>query len=345
MSDSKREKLETLLKNFIDTEKYLEIAFIISKNGQLIAKKERSENKNKLIDTIIPKNLIDKILLQLKGFPRYGSGSFDSKEFRICYFEAGNEAVLFCICDFYINFDDFFPIAYVVAEKIAQIIEDTFNNEYDSLTIPILHSHDSFTLGISRYKKPQNGINKFSNVYHIRHSRKKNMFKIIILGAEGVGKTTLISSFLEKKRTLDYRPTIGVAISSKEYFIQGIKENSVQLIIYDLAGQKFFRRVRKDYYQGADCVVIIYDITNEATLNEAYDIWYKDAKSELGNALYVLIGNKIDLKEKRKVPKEKGAELAEKMQAFFIETSALKNINVRDIFSLISVRLFLKKSL
>ncbi|TFG16934.1 MAG: hypothetical protein EU533_08640, partial [Promethearchaeota archaeon] len=100
--------------------------------------------------------------------------------------------------------------------------------------------------------------------------------------------------------------------------------------------------VRHEYYKGANCVFVVYDITRRDTFDEAIDFWYKDARMELGNIPFVLVGNKIDLEHARQISKEQGQKKAEDLSSFFIETSALKNINVQDTFKLIGIGLFFK---
>ncbi len=161
-----------------------------------------------------------------------------------------------------------------------------------------------------------------------------------MLGSAAVGKTTLVSQFLKKEDIIDYRPTLGISISTQRYHVQGFKDDVIKFLIFDLAGQSFFKRVRRDYYKGANCAFIVYDVTQRETFDEAVDFWLMDAQKELGNIPFVLIGNKIDLEEDRVVTKEEGLKKAQELKSFFTETSALRNINVQDTFKIIGIGLF-----
>ncbi|TFG16139.1 MAG: GTP-binding protein [Promethearchaeota archaeon] len=354
MADGQIVRLKELLKNFLMSQEYVDLVLIYSREGNLITKFGKVELETNQAEESSPDHLslsdiVEKLLVRLRQeytMGHYGSGSFDTPNNRVCYFEAGPTAMLLCICDFYINLDEFFPIAYLIAEKAAQILEGSFVLENNSLKIPILNFHKGFNLELDRHPSGQ-AEPIFDHVYHKHHVRREgesiSIHKIIVLGSEAVGKTTLINRFLSREQTQDYRPTIGVAISTQTYFIQGFKEIAINFLIYDLAGQKFFKRVRRDYYQGANCAIIVYDTTRKETLDEAINVWYADAKKELGDIPYFLVGNKIDLDAQREITKEEGQEAANQIQCEFTEASALENINVQDTFNIIGIRLYFKK--
>ena len=83
-------------------------------------------------------------------------------------------------------------------------------------------------------------------------------------------------------------------------------------------------------------------MTRRETFDEGVDFWFKDARASLGDVPFVLIGNKVDIQEKRAVSREEGLEKANELRSFFIETSALQNINVQDTFKLVGIGLFFK---
>ncbi len=93
-------------------------------------------------------------------------------------------------------------------------------------------------------------------------------YKLIVLGDAGVGKTSLINQFVTKKFYNDYRPTLGISITSQVYNVQGFEEAKINFMIWDVAGQKFFQRVRKHYYQQAHAAFIMYDVTNQSSFDE-----------------------------------------------------------------------------
>ncbi len=354
MAIRKQESISQVLKNFITSRDDLEIAFLYSRQGLLIAKygdlklddaadeKEIKQHNHEISEII--EELLNKIPLEYQ-IGHFGTGSFEAQNNQIVYLEAGPEAILLCVCASNIDLDKFYPIAYLVVEKLAQIFENSFDPKYSSLEIPDLNISDDFSLELNRHAVDSSTSmdSKVKLVHHISSDKpRKHAFKLIILGSAAVGKTTLVNSFLQKKQVVDYRPTLGISISTQHYYLQGFKNNLIKFLIYDLAGQEYFKLIRHKYYTGAKCVFVVYDITRRETFNEAIDFWHKDARQELGNIPFVLIGNKIDLEEQRQVSKEEGMNKAEELNSFFIETSALNNINVQDTFKLIGIGLFFK---
>ncbi|MHA1473291.1 MAG: GTP-binding protein [Promethearchaeota archaeon] len=350
---TKAENLQILLKNFVESRNDVILAFIYSNDGLILAKygkKESTIEEDKEKEdvygafTAIVENLLDKISIEYKS-GRYGSGSFETDDNRIIYLEAGFEAILLLVCDYETNLNKLLPIAYLVVEKIAQLLEDSFDFKYNSLEIPDLNIHDSFSLGLDKFSIQEStpiidGVKKTHQLTKDKQIEK--LFKLIILGSGAVGKTTLVSSFLKKENIVDYRPTLGIALSTQQYYIQGFKEDTIKFLICDLAGQSFFKRVRREYYKGANCAFIVYDVTRRDTFEEAINSWFEDAKNELGNIPFVLIGNKIDKEDEREVTMEEGLAKSKEIKSFFIETSALRNINVQDTFKIIGIGLFFK---
>ena len=348
---TKEENLQILLKNFVESQDAVRIAFIYSNDGLFLAKYgktegtiEENQEKEDIYGafTAIVENLLDKISIEYKS-GRYGSGSFETDDNRIIYLEAGFEAILLLVCDYETNLNKLFPIAYLVVEKIAQLLEESFDFKYNSLEIPDLDVHDTFSLGFDKFAIQESTpiIEGVKTTHQFRKEKQiEKLFKLIVLGSGAVGKTTLVNSFLKKENIIDYRPTLGIAISTQQYYIQGFKDDIIKFLICDLAGQSFFKRVRREYYKGANCAFIVYDVTRRDTFEEAINVWYKDAKRELGNIPFVLIGNKIDKEDEREVTKEEGLAKAKEIKSFFIETSALHNINVQDTFKIIGIGLF-----
>jgi len=347
---TKEENLRILLKNFVESRDDVIIAFLYSNEGLLFSKYskfERTAQEDKESEdiygafTAIVENLLDKISLEYKT-GRYGSGSFETEDNRIIYLEAGSEAILLLVCDYETNLNSLFPIAYLVVEKIAQLLESSFDFKFNSLEIPDLNIYDTFSLGLDKFSIKENSIiDGVTPTHRFKKGKQiEKLFKLIVLGSSAVGKTTLVNQFLKKEDIIDYRPTLGISISTQRYHVQGFKEDVIKFLIFDLAGQSFFKRVRRDYYKGANCAFIVYDVTRRETFDEAIDFWLKDAQTELGNIPFVLIGNKIDLEEDRVVTKEEGLKKARELKSFFTETSALRNINVQDTFKIIGIGLF-----
>ncbi|MHA2005886.1 MAG: Rab family GTPase [Promethearchaeota archaeon] len=156
-------------------------------------------------------------------------------------------------------------------------------------------------------------------------------FKIIICGDPLVGKTSIALRFTESAFSRTYLPTIGVNISEKTIFIDNYHIN---FIFWDIAGHSKFNRLRKHFYEGADGVLLVFDLTNLDSINNINQ-WYKDIKKyatwKCGIKGFIF-GNKKDLISKREVFREKGLELANKLKLEYIETSALTGENINESF-------------
>ncbi|MHA1821467.1 MAG: Rab family GTPase [Promethearchaeota archaeon] len=166
---------------------------------------------------------------------------------------------------------------------------------------------------------------------------KEYVFKIAVLGSAGVGKSSLINRFVDRKFTEDYKPTLGASIIAKDIELSGDNVNYiVRLVLWDLAGQERYESVRPMYFQGCVGAILVYDVTRLPTYQEIKEKWIKDFKNYAQqNSAYILIGNKLDLVELRKVKTSDGQELADEIKAAaFIETSAKTGENVNESFTL-----------
>ena len=115
-------------------------------------------------------------------------------------------------------------------------------------------------------------------------------YKIIVVGNGGVGKTTLIIKYTEKRFRESYIPTIGVQWTVKELEYKG---NSVKLVLWDIAGQEQFKTMRQNFYQESDAAIIVFDVTNLISFDRVEN-WLEEVKQHCGNIPYILLGNKID---------------------------------------------------
>ncbi|XP_014511295.1 ras-related protein RABA6b [Vigna radiata var. radiata] len=155
------------------------------------------------------------------------------------------------------------------------------------------------------------------------------LFKAVLIGDSGVGKTNLISRFAKDEFRLDSKPTIGV-----EFAYRNIKviDKLIKTQIWDTAGQERFRAITSSYYRGALGAMLVYDITKRATFVNVRK-WLHELREFGGDDMVVvLVGNKSDLAQSREVEKEEGKEYAETERLCFMETSALQNQNVEEAF-------------
>ena len=155
------------------------------------------------------------------------------------------------------------------------------------------------------------------------------MFKILLLGDSGVGKSSLLLRYTKNEFNTDIRSTIGV-----EFAVKFLKIDNFQLKvqIWDTAGMERYRSITSAYYKGAKGVIIVYDICRQKSF-ENVDKWIDDFKSKADeDAVILLIGNKNDLDEKREVSKAEAEIMAQKNKFAFMETSAKDNNNVNKAF-------------
>jgi small GTP-binding protein len=153
-------------------------------------------------------------------------------------------------------------------------------------------------------------------------------FKIVLIGDSSVGKTNLVSQFVRNSFYTELRATIGVDFATKTMIFEG---KSVKLSIWDTAGQEVYHSITSAYYRGADGVVLMYDISNQKSFNSIPQ-WLSELRISNPYVTIILIGNKADLEEERKVSETDGKNYAEKESLLFLETSAKSSMNVEQSF-------------
>ncbi len=161
------------------------------------------------------------------------------------------------------------------------------------------------------------------------------ILKICLLGEWGVGKTTLVRSYLGGETTETYKATIGVDIGSKDLKVNyGGRIHHVVLQLWDLGGQQSLKNIRKNFYASAVGGIVVYDITRPETLKKV-PMWLDELWNAVGIVPIVLVGNKIDLREKGlgKITTDEGQRVANEIKAKiqmpvpFVEASALRHEN------------------
>mmetsp|Transcript_26901 Transcript_26901/g.67617 ORF Transcript_26901/g.67617 Transcript_26901/m.67617 type:complete len:206 (+) Transcript_26901:73-690(+) len=158
---------------------------------------------------------------------------------------------------------------------------------------------------------------------------KKQLLKVIILGDSGVGKTSLMNQYVNKKFSNQYKATIGADFLTKEVIID---DKLVTLQIWDTAGQERFRTITSSYYRGAMGIIIVYDVTDKESFNHVVD-WMKEIDKYASDQVNkLLIGNKSDLASKKVVQYDEAKEFADSIGVKFMETSAKNSHNVEQAF-------------
>eukprot|EP00406_Dinophysis_acuminata_P007877 CAMPEP_0179232438 /NCGR_PEP_ID=MMETSP0797-20121207/11859_1 /TAXON_ID=47934 /ORGANISM="Dinophysis acuminata, Strain DAEP01" /LENGTH=293 /DNA_ID=CAMNT_0020939557 /DNA_START=79 /DNA_END=958 /DNA_ORIENTATION=+ len=166
-------------------------------------------------------------------------------------------------------------------------------------------------------------------------NRNKVLMKVIILGDSGVGKTSLMNQYVNKKFTNQYKATIGADFLTKEVVVDN---KTVSLQIWDTAGQERFQSLGVAFYRGADCCILVYDITAPKTY-ESVESWREEFLLQAGprdpdKFPFVVIGNKADLEQNRKVASSRVAQWCQsKNNIPHYETSAATATNVDAAFA------------
>ena len=154
-------------------------------------------------------------------------------------------------------------------------------------------------------------------------------YKLIVIGDENVGKTSIINRFKSNQFTGDYQPTVGLDFQNLPLLIDN---QNVNLLLYDTAGQEKFRSLIPMYTRDANIVLLVYDITCKDSFMHVSD-WLKDLTNlKKEEVIFALVGNKIDIMEKREVTLEEGQKFAEDQGFIFQEVSAKSGDGFSDLF-------------
>ena len=155
------------------------------------------------------------------------------------------------------------------------------------------------------------------------------IFKMILIGDSGVGKSNILSRYINNSFSETTRSTVGVELSAK---VEEINNTKIKIQIWDTAGQERYKSITKTYYKGAKGALIVYDITNKESFKNV-DKWINDLKESGDDDVSILIvGNKCDLEASREVTTDEVKKKAELYKMAYCETSALKGENIDNAF-------------
>ncbi|KAK4509821.1 uncharacterized protein ATC70_007125 [Mucor velutinosus] len=163
------------------------------------------------------------------------------------------------------------------------------------------------------------------------------LFKVVLIGDSGVGKTNLLSRFTRNEFNLESKSTIGVEFATRSVQVDS---KTVKAQIWDTAGQERYRAITSAYYRGAVGALLVYDIAKYATYENVMR-WLKELRDHAdSNIVVMLVGNKSDLRHLRAVPTEEAKQFAADNGLSFIETSALDSSNVELAFQKILTEIY-----
>ena len=306
-------------------------AFILDREGQVIEYLTKTSNKEievEFVDNI--REIMGLILKQIAEnfmLGKFGAGTFDTAEYRFIFCEAGPDAIFVTVLDALAMAEPIFPYVYLAAEKVAGI----FEGKPISPVIPKLVVD----------KNVQDIQRKVDTLQRLNVPFADYAYKLILGGDGAVGKTSMIQRFVEGIFRTDYKATIGTAITKKECKFDGL-DSTIRFVIWDLAGQPQFNRIRHRYYSNAEAAMLIYDITRRDTFDHIKN-WFAEIKKEAApHCILILVGNKTDLKNTRVVSTSEGAILAKELGISYIETSAITGENINDAFKMLALQLIKK---
>lgn len=163
------------------------------------------------------------------------------------------------------------------------------------------------------------------------------LFKVVLIGDSGVGKSNLLSRFTRNEFNLDSKSTIGVEFATRSIQVDA---KTIKAQIWDTAGQERYRAITSAYYRGAVGALLVYDISKHQTY-ENVTRWLKELRDHADtNIVIMLVGNKNDLRHLRAVPTEEAKQFASDNNLSFIETSALDATNVELAFQNILTEIY-----
>ncbi|XP_065855187.1 ras-related protein RABC2a-like [Euphorbia lathyris] len=162
-------------------------------------------------------------------------------------------------------------------------------------------------------------------------------FKIVLIGDSGVGKSSLLVSFVSGAVT-DLPNTIGVDMKIKQLTVG---KKKLKLTIWDTAGQERYRTLTSTYYRDAHGIILVYDVTQKQTFTNLANVWTKEVElySTNKDCIKILVGNKVDRESERQVSTEEGMALAEQHGFLFLESSAKTRENVERCFEDLALKI------
>lgn len=166
--------------------------------------------------------------------------------------------------------------------------------------------------------------------------------KCIVIGDPAVGKTSILKKYTTHQFQEKYLPTVGVNIVKESIKLEG-EDATVNVMFWDIAGQPQFYMIFKPYFKGADVILLVFDVTRSSTFSNIKN-WYKTAtKYGLSSVPRILVANKIDLKDERKIILPMIKHRADELNCPYLETSALTGENIELLFKNVAEMIYKSK--
>lgn len=182
---------------------------------------------------------------------------------------------------------------------------------------------------LTNFKSSQSSLNNPINVSHCLMNSPLR-FKICVIGSAGTGKSSIINKLINNTFSESTEATVGVDFHTLKMAIDN--ETTINLDIWDSAGQERYKSVAKGYFRDAHGCVLVFDITNPSSFNEL-SYWLNEFRLLAHeNAFILLIGNKKDLEDKRQISPQTAEEYAQEKSLIYLETSAYDGTNIKETF-------------
>ena len=165
--------------------------------------------------------------------------------------------------------------------------------------------------------------------------------KVVLIGESGVGKTSIISQFINETFQVNMESTSGATFSSKVVTLSN--KNKIKLEIWDTAGQERYRALTKMFYKDAAAAILVCDITDKNSFDQIKEYWVDQIKQNNDNIILIIVANKSDLYEKENIDENEVRNYANELNAKFIVCSALNRSGIEDIFVAVGNNYFEKK--
>lgn len=159
-------------------------------------------------------------------------------------------------------------------------------------------------------------------------------FKALLVGSSGVGKTAIVRRLINGSFSDSTTSTVGVEFHT---FVETVDDNDILIDLWDTAGQERYRSISKAYFRGAVAAAVVYSIDDRRSFEDIEE-WLNDFHTlSMPNSIAILVGNKSDKEEDRKVSIQEAAEFASRHRMEFLETSALEGTGITETFHRIAV--------
>lgn len=219
----------------------------------------------------------------------------------------------------------------------GQLYNDTRTNE---VSIENINAKNTSVMGsIQPSSRPTlnfQDLEPSNENYSLEETIKKTtyQFKIILLGTIAVGKTAILTRYISNLFEEEHKCTLRV--ESKSKIINMNDKEQAKLNIWDTCGDEKFRAITRQYYNDANGILLVYDVTNRQSFDDII-LWEKEIKNNAPeNAVLILVGNKTDNKSKRVITNQEGKKIADELGIFFIEVSAKNGDNIHFLFEKVS---------